>query len=70
VRQDRGATLRRLGTSLFLALCLLGVALPHAEAPYFPTPGQWTHKTAAEVGMDGDDAAVLAARLREVGLGD
>jgi glycosyltransferase involved in cell wall biosynthesis len=25
---------------------------------------------AAEVGMDGDDAAVLAARLREVGLGD
>ena len=25
---------------------------------------------AAEVGMDGDDAAVLAARLREVGLGE
>ncbi len=25
---------------------------------------------ATEVGMDGDDAAVLAARLREVGLGD
>ena len=25
---------------------------------------------AAEVGLDGDDAAVLAARLREVGLGD
>jgi glycosyltransferase involved in cell wall biosynthesis len=25
---------------------------------------------AAEVGMEGDDAAVLAARLREVGLGD
>jgi hypothetical protein len=25
---------------------------------------------AAEVGMGGDDAAVLAARLREVGLGD
>jgi glycosyltransferase involved in cell wall biosynthesis len=25
---------------------------------------------AAELGMDGDDAAVLAARLREVGLGD
>ena len=25
---------------------------------------------ASEVGMDGDDAAVLAARLREVGLGD
>jgi hypothetical protein len=25
---------------------------------------------AAEVGMDGDDAAALAARLREVGLGD
>jgi hypothetical protein len=25
---------------------------------------------AAEVGMDADDTAVLAARLREVGLGD
>ena len=25
---------------------------------------------AAEVGLDGDDAAVLAARLREVGLGE
>jgi hypothetical protein len=25
---------------------------------------------AAEVGIDGDDAAVLAARLREVGLGE
>ena len=24
----------------------------------------------AEVGLDGDDAAVLAARLREVGLGE
>jgi CubicO group peptidase (beta-lactamase class C family) len=42
----------RKGIIVGLALCLLGVALPHAEAPYFPAPGQWTHKTAAEVGMD------------------
>jgi CubicO group peptidase (beta-lactamase class C family) len=41
-----------------LALCLVGVALPSAEAPYYPPQGQWAHKTAAEVGMD-------AARLDE-----
>ena len=50
-----------------------------------PTPPRWrpspaarvqervlheVASAAAEVGMDGDDAAVLAARLREVGLGD
>ncbi len=29
-----------------------------------------SRRAAAEVGLDGDDAAVLAARLREVGLGD
>jgi CubicO group peptidase (beta-lactamase class C family) len=35
-----------------LALCLIVVALPAAEAPYYPPPGQWAHKTPAEVGMD------------------
>jgi len=41
-----------------LALCLIVVALPGAEAPYYPPPGQWTHKAPAEVGMD-------AARLND-----
>lgn len=35
-----------------LALCLIVVALPAAQAPYYPPPGQWAHKTPAEVGMD------------------
>src|SRR5258708_31311487 len=35
-----------------LTLCLIGVAGPRAEAPYFPPAGQWAHKSAAEVGMD------------------
>ena len=38
-----------------------------------PVRGAVLHEVAAaaaEVGIDGDDAAVLAARLREVGLGD
>jgi CubicO group peptidase (beta-lactamase class C family) len=35
-----------------LTLCLIGMALPRAEAPYFPPAGQWAHKSAAEVGMD------------------
>jgi CubicO group peptidase (beta-lactamase class C family) len=34
------------------------VTLPAAEAPYYPPPGQWAHKTPAEVGMD-------AAKLNE-----
>ena len=34
------------------ALCLIVVALSAAEAPYYPPPGQWAHKTPAEVGMD------------------
>src|SRR4029077_15931264 len=38
--------------SIGLALCLIVVALPAAEAPYYPPPGQWAHKTPAEVGMD------------------
>ena len=42
----------RKGIIVGLALCLLRVALPQAEAPYYPAPGQWTHRTAAEVGMD------------------
>ena len=37
---------------LGLALCLVVVAWPAAEAPYYPPPGQWAHKTPAEVGMD------------------
>ena len=41
-----------------LALCLIGVALPSAESPYYPPQGEWAHKTAAEVGMD-------AARLAD-----
>jgi len=35
-----------------LALCLILVGLPAAEAPYYPPPGHWAHKTPAEVGMD------------------
>ena len=35
-----------------LAFFLLVVAFPRAEAPYYPPPGQWAHKTPAEVGMD------------------
>ncbi len=35
-----------------LALCLLTVGLPRAEAPYYPPSGQWAHKSPAEVGMD------------------
>jgi CubicO group peptidase (beta-lactamase class C family) len=35
-----------------LSLCLIVVAWPAAEAPYYPPPGQWAHKTPAEVGMD------------------
>ena len=35
-----------------LALCLLAVGLPRAEAPYYPPSGQWAHKSPAEVGMD------------------
>lgn len=45
-----------------LAFCLIGVALSSAEAPYYPPPGQWAHKTAAEVGMDArklDDAVAF-----------
>ena len=41
-----------------LALCLIGVALPAAEAPYYPPAGGWAHKTPAEAGMD-------AAKLKE-----
>lgn len=35
-----------------LALCLLVVAFPRAQAPYYPPQGEWAHKTPAEVGMD------------------
>ena len=35
-----------------LALCLLLVAFPAAQTPYYPPPGQWAHKTPAEMGMD------------------
>lgn len=35
-----------------LALCLLVVSFPRAEAPYVPPSGQWAHKTPAGVGMD------------------
>ena len=42
----------RKGIIVGLALCLLGVAIPRAEAPYYPAPAQWSHKTPAEVGMD------------------
>ncbi len=36
-----------------LALLAVGlVALPSAQAPYYPPAGQWMHKTPAEVGMD------------------
>ena len=37
------------------ALALIGgviVALPAAQAPYYPPAGQWAHKTPAEAGMD------------------
>jgi CubicO group peptidase (beta-lactamase class C family) len=40
------------------ALCLIVVALSAADTPYYPPPGQWAHKTPAEVGMD-------AARLND-----
>ena len=35
-----------------LAFALIVVALPAAQAPYYPPAGQWAHKTPAEVGMD------------------
>jgi CubicO group peptidase (beta-lactamase class C family) len=38
--------------SIGLALCLFVVAFPAAQAPYYPPPGQWAHKTPAEMGMD------------------
>jgi CubicO group peptidase (beta-lactamase class C family) len=41
-----------------LALCLGVAALPSAEPPYYPPPGQWARKAPAEVGMD-------AARLND-----
>lgn len=45
---------------LGLVLCLLVVAFPRAEAPYYPPASEWAHKTPAEVGMD---AAKLADAL-------
>lgn len=35
-----------------LGLLLVGIALPSAETVYYPPPGEWAHKTAAQVGMD------------------
>jgi CubicO group peptidase (beta-lactamase class C family) len=43
-----------------LALCVVVVALPSAQTPYYPQAGQWAHKTPAEVGMD---PAKLAAAV-------
>jgi CubicO group peptidase (beta-lactamase class C family) len=43
-----------------LALGLIGVAIPSAQAPYYPPAGQWAHKTPAEVGME---AARLSAAV-------
>jgi CubicO group peptidase (beta-lactamase class C family) len=43
-----------------LALCVVVVALPSAQTPYYPPAGQWAHKTPAEVGMD---PAKLAAAV-------
>jgi CubicO group peptidase (beta-lactamase class C family) len=45
------------------ALALIGgviIALPAAQAPYYPPAGQWAHKTPAEAGMD---AAKLSAAV-------
>src|SRR5262245_63650698 len=35
-----------------LALCVIVMALPSAQTPYYPPAGQWAHKAPAEVGMD------------------
>ena len=40
------------------ALCLIVVASPAAQAPYYPPAGQWAHSAPVEVGMD-------AAKLNE-----
>jgi CubicO group peptidase (beta-lactamase class C family) len=42
----------QLALGLMATFGLVAVALPAAEAPYYPPPGQWAHKTPAEVGMD------------------
>jgi CubicO group peptidase (beta-lactamase class C family) len=51
-------SLRRVAASCLLT-ALTGIALwaiigttPSADVPYYPPPGQWQHKTPAEVGMD------------------
>src|SRR5213596_1649614 len=35
-----------------LALCIVFAALPAAQIPYYPPPGQWAHKPPAELGFD------------------
>ena len=35
-----------------VALWVIVGATPAADVPYYPPPGQWQHKTPAEVGMD------------------
>jgi CubicO group peptidase (beta-lactamase class C family) len=35
-----------------LVLSVVAFALPAAEAPYYPPPGQWAHKAPADAGMD------------------
>jgi hypothetical protein len=37
---------------VLLAFALVVVALPAADMPYYPPPGQWAHKTPAEMGMN------------------
>ena len=42
-----------------VALAVLAVGWLSAQAPYYPPPGQWAHKSPAEAGMDAaklDDA--------------
>jgi CubicO group peptidase (beta-lactamase class C family) len=44
---------RRFGASLALvSLSVASVAAQNASRTYFPPPGQWTHKSPADVGMD------------------
>ena len=60
--------MRKAIVGLAFALVAAGmVALPAAQAPYYPPAGQWAHKTPAEVGMDAAklDAAIEFMKAHE-----
>ncbi len=51
-------------TMFALTLVLAVGVLATAEAPYYPPPGQWQHKTAAEVGMDATKLGAAVAFMQ------